>query len=218
MLMWILLATGWAIGVPPLVIGAGALMVVNVPLGLGAIGIAWFIMARMKHRSRKVDEAGFLRTIATAVAAGSTLRSAIRDGDRLIVTSRTRRLCDAGVSMARIGSSLEPALDHNGATLAAVCSLSERTGGTIAPTLHVLADRAADVAALERHRGVATAQARFSALVVGLVPLAVTGGLVIMRGVPGDGSPISLASIVIGSALQVAGVAVVFVLASRSVA
>ena len=217
MLTWVLVAVAWAMGVPTLFVGGGALIIVNLPLGLAAIGAAVFATHSRRRQERQVDEAGFLRTVAASVSSGSTLRAAIRDGDRRIVTARTRRLCDAGVPMSRVGNDLEPSLEHNGSTLAAVCSLSESTGSTLAPTLHVLADRATDVADLRRHRDVATAQARFSAVVVGLAPLAVTGGLIVMRGVPGDGSPISLASIVLGSAMQLAGVVVVFVLASRSV-
>lgn len=217
MLIWLLVASGWAIGVPPLIVGAGALMAVNLPLGLACVAAAALVVRRKRQRSDEIDEAGFLRMIATSVSAGSTLRSAIRRADRRIVTARTRRLCDAGVSMAAVGRDLQPSLVHNGATFAAVCSLSESTGSTLAPTLHVLADRATDVADLRRHRGVATAQARYSAVVVGLAPLAVTAGLIVMRGMPGDGSPIAVASIVLGSGMQLAGVAVVFVLASRSV-
>lgn len=119
--------------------------------------------------------------------------------------------------MGKVGRSLQPSLVNNGSTFAAVCSLSETTGSKLAPTLHVLADRAVDVADLKRHRGVATAQARFSAVVVGLAPLAITAGLIAMRGVPGNGSPVAVASIVVGASMQVAGVAVVFILASRSV-
>lgn len=215
--MWLFVAAGWAVGVPPVIVGAAALMAINMPLGLAALGVAAFVVHNRGKRHRVVDEAGFLRTIAMSVSAGSTLRSAIRDGDKRIVSAHTRRLCDSGVSMAKVGMDLEPSLEHNGATFAAVCSLSQDTGAMLAPTLHVLADRATDVADLARHRGVATAQARFSAVIVGMAPLAVTAGLIAMRGVPGDGSPIALASIVLGSAMQLAGVAVVFVLASRSV-
>lgn len=192
-------------------------MAINVPLGVTAIVIGAFIEHRRRRRDLSIDEAGFLRMIATSVSAGSTLRSAVRGGDHKIVAPRTRRLCDAGASMAKVGRSLESALAHNGATFAAVCSLSEITGASLAPTLHVLADRATDVADLNRHRKVATAQARFSALVVGLAPLAVTAGLIVVRGVPGDGSTVAVASMVLGASMQIVGVAVVFVLASRSV-
>jgi Flp pilus assembly protein TadB len=217
MLIWLIVAAGWAVGVPPLIVAAGALTAVNLPLGLAAVGIAAFIVHRRTRRSSEVDEAEFLRTIATSVAAGSTLRSAIRSGDRRVVSARTRRLCDAGVSMARVGRDLEPALVHNGAAFAAVCSLSETTGSLLAPTLHVLADRSADINDLRRHRGVATAQARFSAVIVGMAPLAATAGLIVLRGMPGDGSSVAVAAIAIGSAMQVAGIVVVFVMASRSV-
>jgi Flp pilus assembly protein TadB len=217
MLIWIAAATGWAIGVPPMIVIAGMLMAVNLPLGLVAIAAASFAMHRKRQRRGRVDEAAFLRSIATSVAAGATLRAAISAGDRRVVTPGTMRLCDAGVSMSRVGRSIQPALRHNGPTFAAVCSLSESTGSMLARTLHVLADRATDIADLERHRGVATAQARFSAVVVGIAPLAVTAGLIMMRGMPGDGSPIAVISVAIGAAMQVAGVAVVFVLASRAV-
>ena len=217
MLIWVLVAAGWAAGVPPLIVGAGALMAVNMPLGVAAVAVAVFVVHRRDRQSHRVDEAAFLRTIATAVSAGSTLRSAIRSGDRQIVSSRTRRLCDTGVSMAKVGRSLQSALVYNGESVAAVCSLSERTGSTLAPTLHVLADRAVDGADLRRHRLVATAQARFSALIVGIAPLVVTAGLIVLRGVPGDGSPVALGSVVLGSAMQISGVAVVFAMASRSV-
>jgi Flp pilus assembly protein TadB len=217
MLMWILVAAGWVVGVPPLIVGAGALLAVNVPLGLAGLGIAVFVVHRRSRQRQRIDEAGFLRMIATTVSAGSTLRWAIRGGDRRIVTPRTRRLCDAGVSMAKVGRDIQPSLEHNGSTFAAVCSLSESTGSMLAPTLHVLADRAADVADLNRHRGVATAQARFSAVIVGMAPLAVTVGLIVMRGVPGDGSPVAVAAIALGTAMQLAGVVAVFTMASRSV-
>ena len=215
--MWVIVAGAWALGVPPLIVGAGALMTVNLPLGIVAIAATALILHRRSRRAELIDEAGFLRTIATSVSAGSSLRSAIRDGDRRVVTPRTRRLCDAGVPMAKIGRDLQPTLVLNGSTFAAVCAISERTGSMLAPTLHVLADRATAVADLRRHRGVATAQSRFSAGVVGLAPLGVTAGLIAMRGAPGDGNPIALASMVFGSAMQLAGVAVVFVMASRSV-
>jgi hypothetical protein len=50
-----------------------------------------------------------------------------------------------------------------------------------------------------------------------MAPLAVTVGLIVMRGVPGDGSPVAFASIALGTAMQLAGVVAVFTMASRSV-
>ncbi len=218
MLMWILAAVAWAVGVPPLVVAAGVVLAVNVPVGLAALVVAAFVERRAGRRAAKIDEAAFLRSVATAVSAGSTLRSAIRSGDPAVVAERTRRLCDAGVSMAKVGESLKGSLAHNGVTFAAVCSLSETTGSALSPTLHVLSQRAADGAAIRRHRGVATAQARFSAVIVGLAPLAVTVGLVATRGMPADGDPVAAWSVVFGSLLQIVGLAVVFAMASRSIA
>jgi Flp pilus assembly protein TadB len=218
MLIWVLVAAAWVVGVPPLIVGAGAVMVVNPPVGIAALVAAAFVARHRHRRAQRVDEVGFLRSIAAAVTAGSTLRSAIRDGDAAIVTARTRRLCDTGMPLARVGRSLRDSLPENGATFGAVCALSEQTGSTLAPTLHVLTRRAVDVADMERHRVVATAQARFSAIVVGVAPLVVTLVLIVMRGMPGDGNPVAVGSIIVGAGMQVAGVAAVSALASGSIA
>ncbi|MCH8899359.1 MAG: hypothetical protein IH942_02555, partial [Acidobacteria bacterium] len=74
-----------------------------------------------------------------------------------------------------------------------------------------LADRATEVAELEREKAVATAQARFSAWVVGLAPLVFTG---LLLGGGGFGSLRSAGDagffvIGLGLALEVAGLAVV---------
>ncbi len=218
MLIWVVVATAWVVGVPPLIVGAGAVMVVSPPVGVAALVAAAFVARHRRRRAKRVDEVGFLRSIAAAVTAGSTLRNAIRDGDTRIVTARTRRLCDTGMPLGKVGRSLRDSLPENGATFAAVCALSEQTGSTLAPTLQVLAGRAADVADMERHRVVATAQARFSAVVVGVAPLVVTAVLIVIRGMPGDGNPVAVGAIIVGAGMQVAGVAAVSALASRSVA
>ena len=218
MLIWILVAGAAAAGAPLLVVGAVALIAVHPVGGAVALIAAAFVTNHRRQRNESVDEVGFLRSIASSVSAGSTLRTAIRSGDPRIVQARTRRLCDAGMSLAKVGSSLRDAIPANGSTFAAVCSMSEHTGSSLAQTLHVLAGRAVDVANMRRHRVVASAQARFSAGIVGVAPLVVTIGLVVFRGVPGDGGPLVVIPMVAGAGLQLTGIVVVSVLTSRSLA
>lgn len=218
MLIWVLVAGGAAAGMPVVVLAAVAAIAIH-PVG-GAIALVGAAVVTNHKRKSKdsVDEVGFLRAIASSVAAGSTLRAAIRSGDQRIVGDRTRRLCDAGMPLAKVGSSLRDALPANGSTFAAVCSMSEHTGSSLAPTLHVLAERAVDVATMRRHRVIASAQARYSAGIVGVAPLVVTVGLLVFRGVPGDGGPFVVIPIVVGAGLQLVGIATVSVMATRSVA
>ncbi len=216
MLIWIVVALGVVAGVPPVLLAAMALIGFQPFLGVTALAMAAVVLRHRRARSDDRAEVKFLRSITSAVSSGSTLRSAIRDGEAAIVDTRTRRLCDAGLPLANIGASLRSALPTNGSAFAAVCSLSERTGSSLAPTLHVLADRADAAAEMQRQRRVASAAARFSAGIVGIAPLAVTIGLVAFRGVPGDGGPFVVIPVVAGATLQLAGIVIVFVLATRS--
>ena len=218
MLIWLMVAGAAAVGVPLLVVGAGALVAVHPVGGALALLAAAFITNHRRRGNENVDEVGFLRSIATSVSAGSTIRAAIRSGDARIVGARTKRLCDAGMSLATVGASLRDAIPANGPTFAAVCAMSEHTGSGLAPTLHVLAGRAVDVANMRRHRVVASAQARFSSGIVGIAPLVVTIGLIAFRGVPGDGGPLVVISMIVGAGLQLAGIVVVSVLTTRSLA
>jgi len=215
MLIWLVVAFGAVLGVPPLLLGAVALVSMQPVLGVAMLAV---VALTMRFRMRQPDEHAemkFLRDIASSVSSGSTLRDAIRRGDDAVVDGRTRRLCDAGQSLGLIGTSLRSTLPINGRAFAAVCALSERTGSSLATTLHVLADRAAGSADIRRRRRVATAQARFSAGIVGIAPLVVTAGLFVLRGLPRDDGPIVIIPIALGVGLQLIGVLIVFVLATR---
>ena len=49
------------------------------------------------------------------------------------------------------------------------------------------------------------------------ISVIMTAGLIVVRGVPGDGSTVAITSMMLGAAMQIVGVAVVFAMASRSV-
>ncbi|MFV1999762.1 MAG: type II secretion system F family protein [Acidimicrobiia bacterium] len=216
MLIWVFLAIAVVSGVAPAMVGAGALVAVQPILGVGALGA---VALSQRHRGRERDgrdEVGFLRYLATSVSAGMSLRFAIRSGDPVIVSRRTKLLCDAGRPIDAIGQSMASNLPTNGRTFSAVCAIAEQAGSQLAPTLHSLADLAEAGAAQKRKQRVATTQARFSAGVVGVVPLVVTGLVLFLRGWPDAGNPWVVIPIVTGVALQVLGLVIVYVFAGRN--
>jgi len=215
-LIWIVLAIAVASGVAPMLVGAAALVAVQPVLGVGALGAVAVSQRRRRKTKDTRDEVGFLRYLATSVAAGMSLRLAIRAGDPSIVTYKTRFLCDAGSPIEAIGRSMASTLPTNGRTFSAVCAFAERAGSQLAPTLHSLADLAEGERERRRKQHVATTQARFSAGVVGLVPLVVTGLVLLLRGWPDVGNLWVTVPIAVGVALQVLGLVIVYGLATKS--
>ena len=215
MLIWVIVAITAAIGAPATVVGAlGVLAVQPVAGTVALVGVA--VTARHhRNRAERDVEVSFLTDVTAVVSSGATLRSAVAGGDGNVVGAPTRRLCNSGMPMAQVGESLRDALPTNGEAFAAVCDLSEETGSSLVPTLYMLTDRARATEAITRRRRIATAQARFSAAVVGIAPLVVTIALVAFRGVPGNGGPLVVVPIVVGAGLQIAGVATVLLVASR---
>jgi Flp pilus assembly protein TadB len=118
--------------------------------------------------------------------------------------------------MNDVAEALITVLPVNGQAFRAICAFSEHTGARISAALGILADRADDASELVRERKVTLAQVKLSAVVVGLVPIAASIGLVVLRGVPEPGGPVIVVPMVAGIALQVIGTAVVFTLASRA--
>lgn len=118
--------------------------------------------------------------------------------------------------MADVGAALSDVLPVNGQALRAICSFSEHTGAAISSALILLAERADEATELVRQRGVSLAQAKFSAVVVGIVPVAVSAGLIGLKGVPSPGGAIIVVPMVAGIALQLMGTLVVFKVASGS--
>lgn len=202
-----------------LAVGTVVLSFVSLPFAVGAVlavAGASAIVRWKKHDGGGEDEGELLRLLAGRVAAGATIRSAIADASVSAVPERARRLAALGQPMASVGDALFPALPANGVAFRGICSFSEHTGAAVSAALEVLADQADDVAELKRERRVSLAQVKLSAIVVGVVPMAVSIGLVAIRGVPAPGGALIVLPMIAGFALQTAGTAIVFSVASRS--
>jgi Flp pilus assembly protein TadB len=215
MLIWVVVAFATAAGAPAMLVVALGALTFQPVLGTVLLVAVALVRKLSGRRSDQHAEVSFLRDITAVVASGTTLRAAIRDGDPTIVTPTARRLCDSGMPMSSVGASMRESLPTNGEAFAAVCDLSEETGSSLVPTLFMLTDRARVAETMQRRRRIATAQARYSAGVVGIAPLVVTIVLIALRGVPGDGGPLIVIPIVAGATMQLLGVVTVLGLAAR---
>jgi Flp pilus assembly protein TadB len=219
-IVFVLAALAVLAGVPWMVVGAGvAVALVPGPATIVLVFLAT-VHARVqrRHNSAPTNEADLFRSLSGAVLAGSTLRNAISACRHPAVTPYARRLCGAGRSMVDVGSELSTALPVNGKRFAALCGMSEQTGASIAPTLASFAERAAETERRRRRQRASLTQARASAWVVGVAPLALTGLLVAMRGLPEPGGATVVIPMIVGAGLQVAGMAAVFAVSGRVIA
>jgi Flp pilus assembly protein TadB len=221
MLTVALVATAIAAGAHPVVIALAALAFVEPRLVLaGAAGWALFNLVRRRRTSSADVEATFLRALAAEIGAGSSLRLALADAATRVQLDLDPavRLARAGMSMDRVANALSKQLAHNAVAVGAAFELSDWSGARTAAVFEGLADRATEAAQLEREKAAATAQARFSAWVVGLAPLVFTalllagGGFGSLRRAGGAGFFV----IGLGLALEVAGLAVVALILKRA--
>jgi Flp pilus assembly protein TadB len=207
------------LGVSPLVAVGLILVAVWPPAAIAvfaAAGIAEIVKRRRRDRTA-TSETGFLTAVASATSAGSTVRQAIIDSDSSFVDENVRRLCNLGRPMGEVSEILVPKLPATGNEFGVILDLSEQTGARIVPAMHQLAAHAADIEQRERERRIAVAQAKYSSLVVGVVPLAVALVVVIVRGVPDPGGALIVVPMVVGAVMMVAGAGGVFMLANRVV-
>ena len=179
MLTVVLLAGGLAVGISPVIIAIAALAAIEPRLVLAAAAV-WGVAAALRRRPARVspdDEATLFRAMAAELRSGASLRSALEEAAHRvpqIELGRPVRLASAGMSMTDVAGSVEPQLPENGRLAAAAFRLSDWSGARVADTFEGLAERAAATAELARERRAATAQARLSALIVGVAPLAFT--------------------------------------------
>jgi tight adherence protein B len=167
----IALAGGWIV--------AGPL----VGLALGAAGpwsVARLLRARREHYRRQVDAgAGAVAiSLADALAAGHSLRGAVTESARAIggqTGCELRRTAAELAAGARTEAALEDLPARTGSrrlgVIAAACLVQRSAGGDLARLLRECAAGFADQARLEDEVRAATAQARFTGLVVVLLPL-----------------------------------------------
>ncbi len=207
--------------VPWVYVGAAAAFWLSPLLGvaLGVSLVGWEIIRRRRAGGGTGrDEAAFLRGLAGAVGAGATVRHAVAATNSSIVDDGIRRLCDVGMPMKAVGDLMRPELPVTGRGFSVVTELSETTGASIGNAVRILADQADEVAQLRREQRAAVAQAKLSAVVVGIVPLVAAVGLVVLRGIPEPGGIPTVLPMVIGAAMMSAGSVVVFTFANRAVA
>lgn len=203
----------------PIVVGVVAMSYVSFPLLLGLVAAAACASVFVRWRIRRVSagyEGDLLRQLSGRVAAGATIRSAIADASIDGIPVRAARLAALGQPMERVGNACVPSLPTNGAAFRGICSFSEHTGAAISSALAVLAEQADEASEHARQRKVSLAQAKLSAVVVGVVPIAVSLTLIVARGVPDPGGAVIVLPMIAGVCLQLLGTAIVFRVASRS--
>lgn len=119
--------------------------------------------------------------------------------------------------MAVVAPSIVERLPETGGSFSVVADMAESVGSSIVDACQVLAEEAE---ASRIHHGearISTAQARFSALVVGVVPLATAGLLLLFRGIPEPGGAVVVLPMALGTLLMVAGTGLVVFLSGKSV-
>jgi len=177
MLIAILLGGGLALGVHPAVLALAALAAIEPRLILAG-AVVWAVihaMRRRRHRVTPDDEATYFRALSAELRAGASLRGALGEAvDRVPALSLDRavRYAAAGVPMTEIADIVEVQFPENGRLAGAAFRLSDWSGAQVADTFAGLADRASASAELARERRAATAQARMSAIVIGIAPVA----------------------------------------------
>jgi len=219
-----------------MVLGLAAGLVIGAPLpALAALGLAvwqpvWTLIAilawaahtlRRSGTGRDEVEAAYLQAVASELRAGSSLRHALSaaasraTGLRL---ERAVRLAAAGQPLDRVAEALGVALPRLGALAASAVRTAGVTGGKAADVFDGLALLATEEVGLARERRAATAQARFSAWIVGGIPLGyllyagVSGKLAVLS-IAGPGGRVLLAA---GFLLLMGGIAVMWGMLRRA--
>jgi Flp pilus assembly protein TadB len=205
-------------GVPWGVVGVVAALWFDLRLGL-AVAAVWMARHHLvgrTSRDRRPDTPALLRELASAIEAGATLRTAIADAPPSLVDERTRRLCRVGAPIGDVAASLGTHLPDVADPLRVIAEVSETSGGSVAASIRALAAIADDTRRRRREIRVATAQSRFSAIVVGVLPVALAAAMLAVRGVPEPGGAAVMIPMVAGATSMLAGSALVFAMASRA--
>ncbi len=180
MLTAVVVALTLALGPHPLFAGVLALALVQPSWFLVAAGAwgAWSAFQQQRARARLPRlEADFLRGMAAELDAGASIReSLVRGAARVpaLPLGTAIRFARAGRPAPEVASHLRSALPVNGNLASAAYQIVSETGTKAAGVFTALGVRAAERGELERERRTLTAQVRFSAWLVGGLPVAVT--------------------------------------------
>jgi len=211
MVMVLGVAAGLVIGAPAAALAALGLAVWQPVWALGAV-LAWIGVTLKRTGSGPEDaEAAYLQAVAGELRAGSSLRHAVSSasvratGLRL---DRVARLAAAGQPLEGVADALEGAMPGLGALAASAVRTAGVTGGRAADVFDALALLATEELGLVRERRAATAQARFSAWIVGGIPvvyLLYAGLSGKLAGLPSAG-PVGKVILAAGSLLLAGGI------------
>jgi tight adherence protein B len=167
-------------------------MVGMVVAGAAPAGVARLLRARRERYRRAVDRgaASLAVALADALAGGHSPRGAIEQASAALPSAAGHELRRAA-SELRAGAPTEDALEGMRArcrsarldTIVAACLLQRRAGGDLARLLRHCARAFEDQVRVEDEVRAATAQARFTGLLVVLLPLG--GGLLAELASPG---------------------------------
>ncbi len=222
--MLIVVASAMALvaGANPIWVAAAALAVVSPRWFLVAVA-AWAVYSWNERRRAAAgpdDEAALLRALSAELRSGASLRSALAEAATSVPSldlAASVRVAAAGMPVDLVADDLEETLPENGRLVAAAFRLSSWSGARVAAVFENLASRAAEAADLSRERNAATVQARLSAVIVGVAPLAIslllfaTGRVSIPEGV----GVVGVVVVGLGLALEVTGLAIVGVIIRR---
>jgi tight adherence protein B len=164
-------ASGWTLAGPRAAIVCGL---------AGPYAIARLLRSRRDRYRQRVDAgaAAMAVAIADAIGGGHSLRGAVLEAARSLhgpAAHELRRTAAELAAGARTEAALEDLRDRTGServgTVVAACLLQRRAGGDLARLLRHCAAAFEDEARLQDEVRAATAQARFTGLVVVLLPL-----------------------------------------------
>lgn len=223
MLIAVLLACGLAVGIHPVALGLAALAAVEPRLVLfgAAVWAAVHVVRRRRSRVSPDDEATYFRALSAELKAGASLRGAFGEAlERVPALSldHAARFAAAGAPMTEVADVVEAELPENGRLAGAAFRLSDWSGAQVADTFAGLAERASASAELARERRAATAQARMSAIVIGVAPVAFAGLLLATGRGSGlvDHGVIGLVVLGVGLTLEALGLMLVVLIIRRA--
>ncbi len=180
MLTVVVIALTLALGPHPVFAGVLALAILQ-PVWFLVVAAAWAGWnSYQRGRSRGLLpglEADFLRGMAGELDAGASVReSLVLSAARVpaLPLGAAVRFARAGRPASEVAAYLRRALPVNGGLASAAYQIVSDTGTKAARVFTGLAVRAAERAELQRERRTLTAQARFSAWLVGGLPVVVT--------------------------------------------
>lgn len=177
------------------------------------------VLLAQRHQMRSEQLAGWLRTAAAELRAGTSLRSSLVAAVKVypdLGLEHVARLSVAGRPMAEVSAVMSRV--HGMEAASVVLEVTSLTGGSVAPVLEALAAEASDEAGLIAERRSLTVAARWSIALVGGFPLLVLVAQ-IARGEVARmlrGGVVSAALVIVGIGLLISGMTIAAILMRKA--